>query len=161
MLRAGTGEWSGQLGQRWKILASGQCFFCNGYKQPYAHTCLCGCWFWLVYCSLPITSQHLPVAGVETAEQLQSGCCRAQQPRFGLYHVSGAQKPQTKGMSELQSVGKIFWKQGGTRLSSSRAAAIQRVAFASLSREGPTCLSTSKSRDTLPLSPSKGEDSLK
>lgn len=101
-------------GRSWHLASAS---FAMAISSRIAHTCLCGCWFWLVYCSLPVTSQHLPVAGVETAEQLQSGCCRAQQPRFGLYHISGAQKPQTKGMSELQSVGKIFWKQGGTRLS--------------------------------------------
>lgn len=52
MLSAGRGNWSGQLGQIWKILASGQRFLC---LNSSVHTP--ACWFWLVYCSLPVTSQ--------------------------------------------------------------------------------------------------------
>lgn len=57
VLSAGTGEWSGQLGQTWKILAFGQCFLCINSS---VHTPACG--FWLLYCSLPIPAR------VETAE---------------------------------------------------------------------------------------------
>lgn len=54
VLSAGTGEWGGQLGQMWKIPACGQCSFCNGYKQPCAHTCL------LLLPCLLLFAHHMP-----------------------------------------------------------------------------------------------------
>lgn len=133
------------------------------HKQLCAHTCL------LVLASLLPFAHHIPApscwqsGGSRAAPELVLQSPTAQVWFISWYPlISGAQKPQTKGMSGFQPAGKVFLETRGARCSADQEQLPPKgwILFPCPGK-AQCALALPKSRDTLPLSPSKGEDSLK